>query len=144
MVLLSEVLNFDFASKYDDPFTDEELDGISGVQAIAIPVVELGGRKIRAPAISSATAPRARSSNIRSSSGQEVADGLEEWFAGEGCDGFVLGATHMPGAYEDFVRLVVPTAAPGLPQGVRGATLRDHLHLQQPKIGDWRKIPASV
>ena len=33
---------------------------------------------------------------------------MEEWFLGEACDGFVLAATHMPGAYEDFVKLVVP------------------------------------
>jgi len=26
----------------------------------------------------------------------------------EACDGFVLAGTHIPGAYEDFVRLVVP------------------------------------
>ena len=34
-----------------------------------------------------------------------VADGLEEWFTTEACDGFVVAATHMPGAYDDFVRL---------------------------------------
>jgi alkanesulfonate monooxygenase SsuD/methylene tetrahydromethanopterin reductase-like flavin-dependent oxidoreductase (luciferase family) len=38
----------------------------------------------------------------------QLADGLEEWFTAEACDGFVLAATHIPGAYEDFVRLVVP------------------------------------
>ena len=33
---------------------------------------------------------------------------MEEWFTGRACDGFVLAATHMPGAYDDFARLVVP------------------------------------
>ena len=33
---------------------------------------------------------------------------MEEWFTAPACDGFVLAATHMPGAYEDVVRLLVP------------------------------------
>ena len=36
---------------------------------------------------------------------------MEEWFNGDACDGFVIAATHVPGAYEDVVRLVVPGAA---------------------------------
>ena len=39
---------------------------------------------------------------------QQVADEMETWFTEGACDGFVIAATHMPGAYEDFVRLVVP------------------------------------
>ena len=37
-----------------------------------------------------------------------IADQMEEWFKAPACDGFVLAATHMPGNYEDFVRLLVP------------------------------------
>ena len=33
---------------------------------------------------------------------------MEEWFTTGACDGFVLAATHMPGAFEDVVRMVVP------------------------------------
>ena len=33
---------------------------------------------------------------------------MEEWFGSAACDGFVLAATHCPGAYEDIVRMVVP------------------------------------
>ena len=40
--------------------------------------------------------------------GPEVADQMEEWFNTDACDGFVIAATHSPGAYEDVVRLVVP------------------------------------
>ena len=40
--------------------------------------------------------------------GTEVADQMEEWFNADACDGFVIAATHTPGAYEDVVRLVVP------------------------------------
>ena len=33
---------------------------------------------------------------------------MEHWMEAEACDGFVIAATHCPGAYEDVVRLVVP------------------------------------
>ena len=33
---------------------------------------------------------------------------MEEWFTSRACDGFVLAATHTPGAFEDFTRYVVP------------------------------------
>jgi alkanesulfonate monooxygenase SsuD/methylene tetrahydromethanopterin reductase-like flavin-dependent oxidoreductase (luciferase family) len=73
-------------------------------------------------------------------SAAEVADGLEEWFTGGACDGFVLAATHMPGAYEDFVRLVVPELQRrGLfHREYAGATLRESLGLARPGRGAWR------
>ena len=40
--------------------------------------------------------------------GKQVADQMEEWFNGDACDGFVLAATHLPGAFEDVVRMVIP------------------------------------
>jgi alkanesulfonate monooxygenase SsuD/methylene tetrahydromethanopterin reductase-like flavin-dependent oxidoreductase (luciferase family) len=63
-----------------------------------------------------------------------VADQMEEWFDTGACDGFVLAATHSPGAYEDVVRLVVPELQR---RGVfrdryTGTTLRDHLGLERP------------
>ena len=39
---------------------------------------------------------------------KEIADQLERWFVERGCDGFVIAGDHVPGAYEDFVRFVVP------------------------------------
>ena len=52
----------------------------------------------------------------------------------EACDGFVLAATHCPGAYEDVVRMVVPELQR---RGVfreryTGATLRENLGLERP------------
>ena len=69
----------------------------------------------------------------------DVADHLEEWFTSEACDGFVISATHMPGAYEDFVRLVVPELQRrGLFQReYRGATLRENLGLPRAERHDW-------
>ena len=50
------------------------------------------------------------------------------------------GPTHQPGAFEDFVRYVVPELQK---RGIyrtdyAGPTLRDHLGLARPDIGAWR------
>ena len=60
---------------------------------------------------------------------------MEEWFNGGACDGFVIAATHSPGAYEDMVRLVVPELQRrGLfRKRYTGSTLREHLGLTRPE-----------
>ena len=70
---------------------------------------------------------------------KEVADQLEAWIAAPACDGFVLSATHVPGAYEDFVHFVIPELQRrGLfRKDFSGATLRENLGLQRPAIGAW-------
>lgn len=70
----------------------------------------------------------------------EVADGLERWFTEGACDGFMIGAVHTPGAFEDFVRQVVPELqARGLFRTeYSGRTLRENLGLRRPGDGDWR------
>jgi alkanesulfonate monooxygenase SsuD/methylene tetrahydromethanopterin reductase-like flavin-dependent oxidoreductase (luciferase family) len=71
-----------------------------------------------------------------------VADQMEEWFSTGGCDGFVLAATHLPGAFEEFVRLVVPVLQQrGLfRREYTGSTLREHLGLARPQsLADGRK-----
>src|SRR3546814_17679333 len=74
----------------------------------------------------------------------EVADRMEQWFEEGGCDGFVVAATYVPGAYEDFVKFVVPELQRrGLfRREYEGRTLRDHLGLARPERGDWRR-PAG-
>ena len=71
---------------------------------------------------------------------RQVADQMEAWLCGGACDGFVLAATHMPGAYEDFVRLVVPELQRrGLFQSdYTGYTLRENLGLPYPAWGTAR------
>ena len=39
---------------------------------------------------------------------QRIADKLEEWFTGGMADGFVIMPAYFPGAFDDFVNLVVP------------------------------------
>jgi len=68
-----------------------------------------------------------------------VADQMQDWFE-TACDGFVISATHSPGAYEDFVRLVVPELQRrGLFQTeYAGRTLRENLGLARPERNAWR------
>ena len=145
LVLLSEVLNFDFASKpLDEPFSDDELEGISGLQAIRDHVIALSGKQnptVR-DFVDFSNRGNLREHPLFTGSPQDVADSLEEWFTDEGCDGFVIAATHVPGAYEDFVRLVVPELQKrGLfRKEYSGTTLREHLGLPKPEIGSW-KLP---
>jgi hypothetical protein len=56
------------------------------------------------------------------------------------CDGFVLAASHITGAYEDVVRLLVPELQRrGLFQKhYAGPTLLDNLGLAIPRAADWR------
>src|SRR3546814_8856426 len=69
--------------------------------------------------------------------GKEVADQMEQWFTEHACDGFVVGATHVPGGYEDFVRFVVPELQRRgiFRQEYRGAPLRANMGLDRPTIG---------
>jgi alkanesulfonate monooxygenase SsuD/methylene tetrahydromethanopterin reductase-like flavin-dependent oxidoreductase (luciferase family) len=138
--LLSEALNFDFARKgMDEAFSDAELAGMSGLQGIRDRVVavkknptvrdfiEISGRgRVHKPIIGGP---------------KEVADRLEQWFVEGACDGFVLSATHVPGAYEDFVRFVVPELQRrGLFRtDYAGTTLRENLGLTVPQTGAWRR-----
>jgi FMN-dependent oxidoreductase (nitrilotriacetate monooxygenase family) len=136
LVLLSEVLNFDFASKgYDEPFTTEEMDGISGIQAFRDRVVNLSGRANPSPRDFVEFTRRGTLDEfpVFMGSPTQVADQMEEWF-NTACDGFVLAASHAPGAYDDFVRLVVPELRRrGLfRQSYEGATLRENLGIPKP------------
>jgi FMN-dependent oxidoreductase (nitrilotriacetate monooxygenase family) len=139
VVLLSEALNFDFASKpMDSEFTDDELAKLSW-----------SGFKERVVSVSGKPNPTVRDFVHFSGRGTigefpifcgtptAVADQMEEWFVGKACDGFVLAATHTPGAFEDFARFVVPELQR---RGVyhkdyRGETLRENLGLPFPHQG---------
>jgi FMN-dependent oxidoreductase (nitrilotriacetate monooxygenase family) len=60
-----------------------------------------------------------------------IADTLEEWFVGGAADGFNILPPYFPGAFADFVDLVVPELQRrGLFRiDYQGSTLRDHLGL---------------
>jgi len=144
LVLLSEVLNFDFAARgLDEPFSDKDLAAFSGLQAMRDRVIRASGTPNPTPRdfVEHSGRGTLREMPVFVGTAAEIADGFEEWFTTGACDGFVLAATHMPGAYEDFVRLVVPELQRrGLYHGgYSGSTLRENLGLPRPERGAWKR-----
>jgi FMN-dependent oxidoreductase (nitrilotriacetate monooxygenase family) len=145
--LLSEALNFDFATKgMDERFTDEEMAGMSGLLGIRDRVVR--GSGIKNPTVREFIqfSGRGRVHDPVIGGPKEISDRLEQWFVERACDGFVVSATHVPGAYEDFVRFVVPELQR---RGVfrkdyAGTTLRDNLGLPIPQVAAWRRTRAPA
>jgi len=83
---------------------------------------------------------RGRLENPWVGSPKDSADRLEEVFTDRACNGFVAGPTHLPGTFEEGLRLVIPELQR---RGVyykeyAGTTLRDHLGLAHPEVGTWR------
>lgn len=148
LVLISEVLNYDFGSKgYDEPFTDEELANFSW-HGFRERVVQFSGKKNPTVRDFVEVSGRGTIKEHKTFCGtaKSVADQMEEWFAAPACDGFVLAATHMPGAYEDVVRLLVPELQRrGLFQrDYRGATLRENLGLPIPRAADYHAMRKAA
>ncbi len=65
-----------------------------------------------------------------------IADILEQWFVEERADGFIVMPPYFPGAFDDFVDLVVPELQRrGLfRRAYAGLTLRDHLGLARSRV----------
>ncbi len=144
--LLAEALNFDFTTKgMDEPFTDAEMAGISGLQAIRDRVVHASGKNNPTVRDFIHFSGRGRVHNPIVGGPKEIADRLEQWFVEPACDGFVVAATHVPGAYEDFVRFVVPELQRrGLfRKAYAGKTLRENLGLPIPQVAAWRRTRAG-
>ena len=145
--LLSEVLNFDFATKdMDEAFTDAEMANISGLQAIRDRVVRASGNKNPTVREFIHFSGRGRVHDPVVGGPKEVADRLEQWFVERACDGFVVSATHVPGAYEDFVHFVVPELQRhGLfRKDYVGKPLRDNLGLPIPPVAAWRQVRTAA
>ena len=142
LVLLAEVLNFDFAAHpLDEPLTAGDLESMTGLQAIRDRVVQQAGEHpTPRDFVNVSRRGTVREMPLFVGTPSEVADGLQEWFE-EACDGFVVAATHIPGAYEDFVRLVVPELQRRgiFHRDYAGPTLRENLGLPFPTRGDWKQ-----
>ena len=138
LALLSEVFNYDFSQHPpEEPLSDEVMASMTGLRGFLDRVVQLSGNAN--PSVNDFVRWSGRGTlrELPTFNGtpSQVADQMEGWFGTGSCDGFVLAATHMPGAYEDFARLVVPELqrrglfrreyAPG--------TLRDNLGLARPE-----------
>src|SRR5215467_5639794 len=84
LVLLSEVLNFDFAARgLDESCSDDDLAGMSGLQAVRDRVVRMSGKANPTPRDFVQWSGRGTVRELPMFVGAptEVADGLEEWFA---------------------------------------------------------------
>ncbi len=137
LALLSEVFNYDFSQhRPDEGLSDDVMASITGLRGFLDRVIRLSGNPN--PSLNDFVRWSGRGTlrefPVFTGTPSQVADQMEEWHASESCDGFVLAATHMPGAYADFSRLIVPELqrrglfrrnyAPG--------TLRDNLGLARP------------
>ncbi len=135
LTLLSELMNYDFSGlALDAPITDELIESVSGIRGL----VQNLRRHIGGDTVTLADLAGHRATLLQGprfvGTATMIADQMEEWFDGGACDGFVIAATHVPGAYEDMVRLVVPELQRrGLfRSSYSGSTLRDHLGLTRP------------
>jgi FMN-dependent oxidoreductase (nitrilotriacetate monooxygenase family) len=145
--LLAEALNFDFAVKgLEEPLTDAELASFSGLQTIRDRVLAASGKSNPTVREFMQLSHRGRPDDAIVGSPSDVADRLEEMFVERVCDGFVVGATHVPGGYADFVEYVVPELQRrGLYHSdYTGATLRANLGLTRPGIGAWRTLTPTL
>jgi FMN-dependent oxidoreductase (nitrilotriacetate monooxygenase family) len=137
LTLLSELMNHDFSDmSLDDPVTDELVESVSGIRGLVQNLrAHIGGR------VTLGDLAGHRATLLQGprfvGTGAEVADQMEEWLAAEACDGFVVAATHSPGAYEDVVRMVVPELQRrgSFRDHYTGATLRENLGLERPAVG---------
>jgi len=138
LTLLSELMNHDFSSMaLDDPITDELIESVSGIRGLVQNLRKhIGGDTLTLADLAGHRATLLQGPRFVGT-GRSVADQMEEWFEGDACDGFVIAATHVPGAYEDIVRMVVPELQRrGLFRTeYTGATLRENLGLERPAVG---------
>jgi FMN-dependent oxidoreductase (nitrilotriacetate monooxygenase family) len=135
LALLSELLNYDFARHdLDEVVTDEMMAASSGIRSLAIAQRQHLGREVTVRDLAAHRATLLQGPRFVGTA-TAVADQMEEWFNSGACDGFVLAATHLPGAFEEFVRMVVPVLQQrGLfRRQYAGATLREHLRIARPE-----------
>jgi alkanesulfonate monooxygenase SsuD/methylene tetrahydromethanopterin reductase-like flavin-dependent oxidoreductase (luciferase family) len=135
LALLSELMNYDFSTlPLDAPITDELIESVSGIRGLVQNLRKHMGDNITLADLAGHRATLLQGPRFVGT-GAQVAEQMEEWFTSDACDGFVIAATHSPGAYEDVVRLVVPELQKRelFRKEYTGSTLRDHLGLPRPE-----------
>jgi FMN-dependent oxidoreductase (nitrilotriacetate monooxygenase family) len=138
LTLLSELMNYDFSGmELADPITDELIESVNGIRGLVQNLREhIGGDTVTLGDLAGHRATLLQGPRFVGTA-MEVADQMQEWFEGDACDGFVIAATHVPGAYEDVVRLVVPELQRRqlFRDRYTGSTLREHLGIARPEVG---------
>ena len=137
LTLLSELMNYDFSGmELDAPITDELIGSVSGIRGLVQNIrTHIGGETVTLADLAGHRATLLQGPRFVGTA-VEIVDQMEGWFESGSCDGFVIAATHCPGAYEDVVRLVVPELQRrGLFRDrYTGETLRHHLGLSRPAM----------
>ena len=134
LTLLSELTNYDFSSmSLDDVITDEIMDSITGIQGLTRGLRETIGGDVTLRDLAGHRATLLQAPRFVGTAA-EVADQMESWMESDACDGFVIAATHSPGAYEDMSRLIVPELQKRdrFRREYTGSTLRENLGLPRP------------
>lgn len=134
LTLLSELMNHDFSDMaLDDPITDDLIESVSGIRGLVQNLRQHIGDHITLADLAGHRATLLQGPRFVGTAA-EVADQMEAWVEADACDGFVIAATHSPGAYEDVVRMVVPELQRREVYRDRytGATLRENLGLARP------------
>jgi FMN-dependent oxidoreductase (nitrilotriacetate monooxygenase family) len=147
LTLLSELMNHDFSGLgLGDPITDELIESVSGIRGLVQNLrAHIGGDTVTLGDLAGHRATLLQGPRFVGT-GRDVADQMQEWFDTGACDGFVLAATHCPGAYEDVCRMVVPELQR---RGIfrdryTGSTLRDHLGLPRPESSRCSGVPTPA
>ncbi|MER6111422.1 LLM class flavin-dependent oxidoreductase [Streptomyces hirsutus] len=119
----------------DEPLPDVDVPGVQGHYQEVVEMTRREGLTLRE--LGKKYGGRTEGSFVGTAA--EVTDGMAQWFTEGACDGFTIGSVHTPGAFEDFVRQVVPELQRrGLFRTeYEGTTLRDHLALDRPETGQW-------
>jgi FMN-dependent oxidoreductase (nitrilotriacetate monooxygenase family) len=136
LVLLSELMNHDFSElALDAPITDELIESVSGIRGLVQNLRKHIGGDLTLADLAGHRATLLQGPRFVGTA-TEVADQMEAWVEDDACDGFVIAATHSPGAYEDVVRLVVPELQRrgSFRERYTGSTLREHLGLPRPEV----------
>jgi alkanesulfonate monooxygenase SsuD/methylene tetrahydromethanopterin reductase-like flavin-dependent oxidoreductase (luciferase family) len=128
-------MNYDFSGlELDAPITDELIESVKGVRGLVQNMKKhIGGDTVTLADLAGHRATLLQGPRFVGTA-SEVADQMEAWVEADACDGFVVAATHSPGAYEDVVRFVVPELQrrERFRTSYSGATLRDTLGLARP------------
>ena len=144
--LLSEALNFDFATKgMDEPLTDQELASFQGMLTIRDQVVSMSGKKnptVRDFMHAQQPRPDQRRDRRRPEGGRRPAGGACSssapatvlWWRRPTCP----AAT--PTSYATSCRNC--SGAGSITSTTPATTLRENLGLPNPKIGAWKSAPA--
>ena len=146
--LLSEALNFDFATKgIDEPLTTEELQSMPGMLGIRDGVLATIGQD-QPERARFHQLPRPRPGPRRD---RRRPEGDRRQAGGDVRRAAAATASSsrrpiVPGSYADFVRHVVPELQRrGLfHKDYAGTTLRENLGLQRPAVGAWKISPQAA